>query len=157
MAPGGAMGAPPPSCVVGRLRERCGNQVSGAWFMVSRSSCTGASPPGPSGVKRPSDDSSKTMVFLLREQMGFAKSMVFIVAGTKGASGDSSKTMVVVSVAGSHGCFKNNEEYAISGQMVVGAVRIIFLGCGSWVKRMLATSLRRQAKPFLGTRSGNSL
>ena len=49
--------------------------------------------------------------------MGFAKTMVLSVGGTKRASSDSSKTMVV-SVAGRNANFKNDEEYVVSGKML---------------------------------------
>ena len=50
--------------------------------------------PKPFGRQAPVRRQYKNNGFLLREQMGFAKSMVFSGAGTKGASSDSSKTMI---------------------------------------------------------------
>jgi hypothetical protein len=80
--------------------------------MAFPSSYTGGSPPGPSGVKRATDDSSKTMVFLLREQIFFAKPCVFCCGSKKGF-----RRLLKnrgFSVAGRNGCFKNDRGYDIS-------------------------------------------
>ena len=49
--------------------------------------------------------------------MGFANPQ-FSVAGTQGASGESSQVMF--SVAGRHECFKNIEGHVISAKIVAG-------------------------------------
>ena len=76
-----------------------------------RSSCTMVSPPGPSGVKRPSDNNSQTM-------------FLFCCGNKKGPRRQYRNQ--VFSVAGPNGCLKNKEKCIISGKQIAGCNGLCF-------------------------------
>ena len=67
---------------------------------------------------------TKPWAFLLQEEMGFAKSMVFLLWEQNGLPATVPKPWF--SVAGRNGCFKNDEQHVMSGKIVAGCSEFCF-------------------------------